>query len=145
MICYFSVFYLYKSISYIEYSEFVPYYTCIRVFSKKTHNIWCVYFFLVHGNWGSWLSWSECSASCEGGIQTRERYCNNPTADRYGSACVGRSTSNQSCNIDPCPGMNSVNRAKCYIYVQIYLKRYNAQNYEWNASVCWKKLRKRNI
>ncbi|XP_076092136.1 uncharacterized protein LOC143063704 isoform X2 [Mytilus galloprovincialis] len=58
---------------------------------------------IVHGNWGSWLSWSECSASCEGGIQTRERYCNNPTPDRYGSACVGRSTSNQSCNIYPCP------------------------------------------
>ncbi|XP_052092487.1 sushi, von Willebrand factor type A, EGF and pentraxin domain-containing protein 1-like [Mytilus californianus] len=58
---------------------------------------------IVNGNWGSWLSWSECSASCEGGTQTRERYCNNPTPDRYGLACVGSSTSNQSCNIDPCP------------------------------------------
>lgn len=58
---------------------------------------------IVNGNWGSWLSWSECSASCEGGTQTRERYCNNPTPDRYGLACVGSSTSDKSCNIDPCP------------------------------------------
>ena len=33
----------------------------------------------IHGQWGSWSQWSDCSHSCGNGLQHSDRYCNAPT------------------------------------------------------------------
>ncbi|CAC5422933.1 HMCN [Mytilus coruscus] len=43
----------------------------------------------VDGSWGGWSKWSECNATCSGGIQTRTRICNNPYPSDGGSTCSG--------------------------------------------------------
>ncbi|CAC5393166.1 unnamed protein product [Mytilus coruscus] len=58
---------------------------------------------IVHGNWGSWLGWSECSQSCNGGTQYRARYCDDPAPELYGLECSGTNMSSQACNTDLCP------------------------------------------
>lgn len=52
----------------------------------------------VDGQWGA--TWSECSAPCGGGTQTRE--CNNP-APAYGGADCPEGQGERECNVDPCP------------------------------------------
>eukprot|EP00057_Strongylocentrotus_purpuratus_P007832 XP_011662306.1 PREDICTED: semaphorin-5A isoform X1 [Strongylocentrotus purpuratus] len=46
--------------------------------------------------WGEWSLWTECSAPCNGGIQSRVRDCVN------GQACVGDSTQTRECNKEAC-------------------------------------------
>ncbi|CAG2194239.1 Hemicentin-1,Neurotrypsin,Scavenger receptor cysteine-rich domain superfamily protein,Coadhesin,Adhesion G protein-coupled receptor B3,Thrombospondin-2,Thrombospondin-1,Mucin-like protein,Scavenger receptor cysteine-rich type 1 protein M160,Scavenger receptor cysteine-rich type 1 protein M130,A disintegrin and metalloproteinase with thrombospondin motifs adt-1,Adhesion G protein-coupled receptor B1,Deleted in malignant brain tumors 1 protein [Mytilus edulis] len=43
----------------------------------------------VDGSWGEWSMWSECNATCGGGVQKRTRYCNNPYPSAGGAACSG--------------------------------------------------------
>lgn len=47
---------------------------------------------------GGWSEWSECSAICGGGIQTRT--CTNPAPLYGGKSCEGESQ--QECNVDSC-------------------------------------------
>lgn len=49
----------------------------------------------VNGGWGAW---SDCSASCGGGTQTRA--CNNPGPSCGGASCSG--STSQSCNTQAC-------------------------------------------
>uniref|UniRef100_A0A480IDY9 Hemicentin-1 n=1 Tax=Sus scrofa TaxID=9823 RepID=A0A480IDY9_PIG len=58
----------------------------------------------VDGSWGSWQSWSWCSASCGGGEKTRKRLCNNPVPSKSGRPCPGDATQVSRCNIQACPG-----------------------------------------
>ncbi|MDQ5969191.1 MAG: trimeric autotransporter adhesin, partial [Patescibacteria group bacterium] len=56
---------------------------------------------------GEWSAWSACSASCNGGVQTRT--CSNPYPANGGADCSGPST--QACNTNACsvtPGSISV-------------------------------------
>uniref|UniRef100_A0A7E4VF62 Apple domain-containing protein n=1 Tax=Panagrellus redivivus TaxID=6233 RepID=A0A7E4VF62_PANRE len=48
--------------------------------------------------WGSWSSWSPCSASCGHGQQTRARRC-----EPYGSSCVGGDRELRFCQQAVCP------------------------------------------
>ena len=32
----------------------------------------------IDGEWSEWSDWSHCSHSCDGGVQFKERKCNNP-------------------------------------------------------------------
>ena len=57
----------------------------------------------VNGEWGAWTAWSECSADCGGGSQSRTRECNNPAPSNGGSQCVGDSSGQQNCNQQLCP------------------------------------------
>lgn len=34
---------------------------------------------VIDGEWGDWSEWSNCSHSCNGGVQFKDRKCNNPT------------------------------------------------------------------
>ncbi|KAM5145488.1 properdin [Mantella aurantiaca] len=59
----------------------------------------------IHGQWGKWGSWQECSSSCktESGIlpiQTRLRLCNDPVPSHSppGNKCDGKATNVQTCD-----------------------------------------------
>ncbi|NXJ63832.1 HMCN1 protein, partial [Rostratula benghalensis] len=58
----------------------------------------------VDGNWGQWQTWSQCSASCGGGEQTRIRLCSNPAPLNRGRPCPGDSSHISRCNTQACPG-----------------------------------------
>ena len=78
-----------------------------------------MFIILVDGNWGDWFSFSECSASCGDGQQSRYRICNNPPALNGGLHCLSSDKSGnrgntetltQSCNVKLCPGKLSLRR-----------------------------------
>ncbi|NWT15620.1 HMCN1 protein, partial [Vireo altiloquus] len=58
----------------------------------------------VDGNWGQWQSWSQCSASCGGGEQSRVRLCSSPAPLNHGRPCPGDSSQISKCNTQACPG-----------------------------------------
>ncbi len=58
---------------------------------------------LIDGNWGSWSTWAQCSATCGGGTQTRKRNCDSPAPSNGGTVCVGSGTESQTCNNAACP------------------------------------------
>uniref|UniRef100_UPI00193A61B8 uncharacterized protein LOC120335429 n=1 Tax=Styela clava TaxID=7725 RepID=UPI00193A61B8 len=51
--------------------------------------------------WSSWSGWRVCSATCDGGFQTRIRTCINGDAGDVG--CTGQSSEPRGCNSNPCP------------------------------------------
>lgn len=57
----------------------------------------------IHGEWTLWASWSVCSESCSGGVQTRNRSCSAPKPQFDGDDCVGNDAENIPCNAHPCP------------------------------------------
>ena len=57
----------------------------------------------VDGGWSEFGAWSECSADCEGGTQTRTRTCTNPAPANGGADCVGDASETQDCNKHGCP------------------------------------------
>ncbi|CAG5124423.1 unnamed protein product, partial [Candidula unifasciata] len=52
----------------------------------------------VNGNWGSWLSWSACSATCGPGYRSRRRACDNPSPGPCGRPCVGSDSQTDTCD-----------------------------------------------
>ena len=61
-------------------------------------------FSAIDGNYTEWTKWSDCSASCGGGSQTRTRTCTNPPPQYGGKNCeeLGPDNQTQECNPDPC-------------------------------------------
>ena len=58
----------------------------------------------INGGWNEFGDWSECSAVCEGGTQTRKRTCTDPAPENGGADCAGDSTETRECNMQDCPG-----------------------------------------
>ena len=58
----------------------------------------------VDGGWSEFDDWSECSATCGTGTQTKTRTCTNPPRAHGGADCQGESTETQDCNTQECPG-----------------------------------------
>ncbi|CAE7454331.1 Sspo [Symbiodinium sp. CCMP2456] len=52
--------------------------------------------------WANWTEWGQCSASCGGGVQSRNRYISRP---KVGEAedCEGPFNETQACNEQSCP------------------------------------------
>ena len=78
----------------------------------------CFFSFPVNGGWTTWGDWSECSATCGGGTQTRSRSCTQPPAAHGGKACVGLKEMFKECNKDVlCPGTQAtcLFRPICFI------------------------------
>ena len=68
-----------------------------------------IYFFnIVNGGYSDFGAWSECSASCGEGTQTRSRTCTNPAPSNGGADCsgLGNADESQSCNLVECPGQD---------------------------------------
>ena len=61
--------------------------------------------YLVHGEWGDWSQFSECSVTCGMGTQRRLRFCNNPSPSNGGEYCPGDDGDVIKCSdLDICPG-----------------------------------------
>ena len=56
------------------------------------------YLLIGAAKWGTWSSWSGCSASCGGGRQSRSRRCLN------GNICIGKNKEFRDCNMQRCSG-----------------------------------------
>lgn len=83
----------------------------------------CVYYF----------SYSDCSRTCGGGIQTRQRLCNSPSPSNGGRYCQGVRVEFKSCNTKPCdhgtPGFREVQCAE--FNGNIYSNSYIPKNVRW--------------
>ncbi|XP_053408315.1 semaphorin-5A-like isoform X2 [Mercenaria mercenaria] len=62
----------------------------------------------VKGNWKMWADWSECSANCNGGIQTRRRSCIEPPPPVDSIPCVGNTQEWRMCNTQICEMLNQM-------------------------------------
>jgi len=58
---------------------------------------------VVDGKWGSWSSYGDCSAYCDGGEKKRFRYCNSPSPAHGGKGCTGSDEQTTKCNENRCP------------------------------------------
>ena len=52
----------------------------------------------VNVSWGAWSDWSNCSKSCDGGTEERNRSCLSPSPD----SCQGKPYESRICNIQKC-------------------------------------------
>ena len=61
----------------------------------------------VDGKYTEWSQWTECTVTCGGGTQTRNRSCTNPPPQNGGKSCLdqglGPEIQTQNCNVQPCP------------------------------------------
>lgn len=57
----------------------------------------------VDGQYSPWSNWSSCTRSCDGGLRTRTRLCDNPPPRCAGASCEGPPIEVDDCNVDvPC-------------------------------------------
>eukprot|EP00794_Sanderia_malayensis_P011708 gene11708-12929_t len=58
----------------------------------------------INGGWSEYAEYTACNRLCGGGVQWRERKCNNPTPQHGGKNCVGSSKGHwKTCNMQACP------------------------------------------
>ncbi|XP_060568444.1 coadhesin-like [Ruditapes philippinarum] len=69
-----------------------------NVDSKVCHKPLCP----VHGQWSVWGIWGACSATCDIGIQQRQRNCTNPAPLRFGDHCFGANIDDRICLATAC-------------------------------------------
>ncbi|XP_067024328.1 uncharacterized protein [Acropora muricata] len=56
----------------------------------------------VAGGWSRWAPFSRCSASCNGGFQSRSRTCSRPLVWHRSGGCPGSNIERRACNTQPC-------------------------------------------
>jgi len=56
----------------------------------------------VDGHWGRWSAWSSCSVTCDKGIHSRTRHCNDPAPMHGGKDCVGENQQVGECKARSC-------------------------------------------
>ena len=84
-------------------SEFKLYHRSCRIFGQLHQNS-ILFSAIIDGGWSDFGSWSDCSAECGGGTQSRSRTCTNPAPGDGGADCEGDAVEERACNTDPCPG-----------------------------------------
>ncbi|KAL3852004.1 hypothetical protein ACJMK2_015693, partial [Sinanodonta woodiana] len=57
----------------------------------------------VDGAWKEWSNWSFCTATCHGGVRTRNRTCVYTADVPRGLPCLGNASETQSCADKLCP------------------------------------------
>ena len=71
----------------------------VNMEEQKCNTVMCP----IDGVWSEFEEWSECTAQCGGGAQTRMRWCNNPESQFGGEECDGPETEDQERNTHECP------------------------------------------
>ena len=56
----------------------------------------------LDGAWGEWSEYSDCTATCGGGEQTRTRQCDDPAPEHGGLECPGLYEMTRQCGGEPC-------------------------------------------
>ena len=58
----------------------------------------------MNGKWGVWGPYGTCNKKCGGGMQTKQRKCNNPKPKYGGKWCNGKlvDTKSRKCNTRRC-------------------------------------------
>ncbi|XP_055956173.1 semaphorin-5A-like, partial [Patella vulgata] len=86
----------------------------------------------VDGAWELWTQWSECTVTCGGGKQQRDRKCNE--AQHGGLKCIGARNESRVCNEFHCPGqsINSSMRVKCLYHRNIILEYEHLPFSDWS-------------
>lgn len=84
----------------------------------------------IDGGWSAWTTWTACSVNCGSGIQTRTRYCNNPTPENGGLECLKidgtralQESQSQSCSAS-CPTGCTCRDGKCQKEVRFWFWRW---------------------
>ena len=66
--------------------------------------------------WGDWSAWSNCTETCGGGEQTRNRTCDSPEPNAVGDNCTvngnhaDSETAPQLCNVHVCPETSNASK-----------------------------------
>ncbi|XP_052785387.1 thrombospondin-1-like isoform X1 [Mya arenaria] len=64
----------------------------------------------VDGGWTAWSGWGACSLTCNGGLRSRNRTCDNPPASLLGKPCKGDNREYESCGATTCQGPSGNNQ-----------------------------------
>ena len=78
----------------------------------------------VNGGWSNWSGYIDCSRSCGGGTQSRNRSCTNPSPQHGGLSCRGNSSESRPCGINLCPGAMQNIQAPLHVLSEIFLLLY---------------------
>ncbi|BFZ03662.1 hypothetical protein BsWGS_06701 [Bradybaena similaris] len=64
----------------------------------------------VHGQFGLWSEWSQCSATCGGGASSRRRACDSPPPANGGFQCnSSQAVETKLCSVHSCPKCKVLN------------------------------------
>ncbi|KAL4238338.1 hypothetical protein ACF0H5_003048 [Mactra antiquata] len=61
----------------------------------------------INGDFSNWNDWTDCSQTCDEGIQTRTRTCTEPSPQYGGADCLGDTTEDQTCLVAYCPSFST--------------------------------------
>ncbi|XP_025116256.1 A disintegrin and metalloproteinase with thrombospondin motifs 18-like [Pomacea canaliculata] len=92
----------------------------------------------IDGNWSAWSEWSACTRTCDQGVQTRERECNNPLPQYGGRPCQDEVKQHRLCNVQACSEQSDFHTTQCtqydkkpfrgwYLHWKPYKKLYDAR------------------
>lgn len=79
---------------------------------RSTVNCSSLFPFIVNGGFTPWSNWTECSASCGGGVSSRTRTCTNPIPMFGGVSCADKPVETKECNAQLCPPPKSKLRTR---------------------------------
>lgn len=84
----------------------------------------------VDGAWSAWSTkYSDCSRTCGGGVQYRERRCNTPRPKNGGKRCEGEERDYKLCNTEACSkDLTGFRNSQCQMKNS---QLFNDQYYEW--------------
>lgn len=107
--------------------------------------------FPVDGQWSNWSNWGPCSKTCNYGVRTRSRTCNNPAPAHGGKPCQGDANHQESCNLQKCPLGKCQTHPSFYYITSWYV--INISELIWtiwstytlyiNSSIFWRRRRNR--
>ena len=83
--------------------DFLP--ECLLVGMAILYNV-SFSFWVVNGGYSDWMPYGDCSQTCGGGVQIRERTCTDPPPSNGGEDCsgLGPNSTTRECNSQECPG-----------------------------------------
>ncbi|XP_055955253.1 A disintegrin and metalloproteinase with thrombospondin motifs 16 [Patella vulgata] len=84
----------------------------------------------INGGWSPWTPWTRCSRTCGGGIQKRNRKCNNPKPKYNGKPCIGELVMFSLCNTQACTGSTDFRSEQCQEFDK---KLFRGWFYNWTA------------